>query len=211
MESFTLYGSRDSFIPWYNGHLPVAALPELGEHSASAIRNENSDKVLDSVDFRLGVNYAYHSVYPKVYPTVDIAVLKQNNTLVLMGKKHYATQWRFPGGFSDPEDETYECAARRELAEECGDIETGIMQYIGSAKINDWRYKHEVDKIITSLFKTALVFGTPKANDDLAELDWIEIKELPGMMEKNIISKEHFILVNMLLNNLGTQLPVAKQ
>jgi bifunctional NMN adenylyltransferase/nudix hydrolase len=201
-ESFILYGSRDCFMPYYNGHCQVVALPEFGEHSSTAIRNENSDKVLESVDFRMGINYAFQNTYSKVYPTVDIAVLKEGDTQVLLGKKHNAPEWRFPGGFSDPSDDSYEAAARRELQEECGDLEINAMQYIGSAKIDDWRYRSEEDKIMTLFFKTQWVFGHAKANDDLKELGWFPVKELQVMMQQGAIVKEHHVLVNLLLNNL---------
>lgn len=201
-ESFVLYGSRDSFMPYYNGHLQVVELPEFGGHSATAIRNDNSDKVLDSVDFRMGINYAFQNTYSKVYPTVDIAVLKDSDTLVLLGKKSNAPEWRFPGGFTDPADDNYETAARRELKEECGDLEVNALQYVGSAKIDDWRYRSEEDKIMTLFFKTQWVFGHPKANDDLKELGWFPVKELQAMMKQGTIVKEHHVLVNLLLSNL---------
>lgn len=202
-ESFILYGSRDCFIPYYSGHLPVVALPEFGAYSATAIRNENSDRVLDTTDFRMGVNYAYQNTYSKIYPTVDIAVLKDNDTQVLLGKKHHAPQWRFPGGFADPTDENYEAAARRELQEECGDMEVSAMQYVGSAKIDDWRFRSEEDKILTLLFKTQWVFGQAQANDDLKELGWFPVKELQSMMQLGTIAKEHHVLVNLLLKNVN--------
>lgn len=201
-ESFILYGSRDSFMPYYRGQLQKVALPEFGEHSATAIRNENSDKVLDSVDFRMGINYAFQNTYSKVYPTVDIAVLKEGDTQVLLGKKYNAPEWRFPGGFTDPTDDNYETAARRELQEECGDLEINAMQYVGSAKIDDWRYRSEEDKIMTLFFKTQWVFGHAKANDDLKELRWFPVKELQAMMQQGTIVKEHHVLVNLLLSNL---------
>lgn len=202
-EPFILYGSRDCFIPYYSGSLQVVALPEYGEHSATAIRNDNSDKVLESTDFRMGINYAYQNTYSKVYPTVDIAVLKDSDTQVLLGKKSNAPQWRFPGGFADPGDDTYEAAARRELQEECGDVEVNAMQYVGSAKIDDWRYRSEADKIVTLLFKTQWVFGNAQANDDLKELAWFPVKELSAMMQQGNIVKEHHVLVNLLLKNLN--------
>ncbi|OQP47532.1 hypothetical protein A4H97_05175 [Niastella yeongjuensis] len=151
----------------------------------------------------MGINYAFQNAYSKVYPTVDIAVLKDGDTQVLLGKKHNAPQWRFPGGFTDPTDDSYEAAARRELQEECGDLEVNAMQYIGSAKIDDWRYRSEEDKIITLFFKTQWVFGHPKANDDLKELGWFPVKELQAMMQQGTIVKEHHILVNILLSNLA--------
>jgi bifunctional NMN adenylyltransferase/nudix hydrolase len=202
LESFVLYGSRDSFIPAYTGHYSTIALPEAGDHSATAIRDSNSDKVLDTVDFRMGINYAYHNVYPKAYPTVDVAVLRENNTEVLLGKKSTSAKWRFPGGFVDPTDSNYEAAARRELTEECGALETGDMHYVGSAQIDDWRYRSETDKILTTLFKTELLFGNPKANDDLEDLAWFPVNELSSMMATGKITGEHMILVKLLLNNL---------
>ncbi|MGN6420909.1 MAG: NUDIX hydrolase [Pseudobacter sp.] len=203
MEMFRLYGSRDSFIPYYSGTMEVEALPEVGEHSATNIRDENGDKVLSSEDFRLGINYAYHSMYPKVYATVDIAVINEEKNEVLLGKKHRAAEWRFPGGFSDPEDLNFEAAARRELTEECGDLEVEEMQYIGSARINDWRYRKETDKIISLFFKTKFLFGNAKASDDLAEVTWFPISELATMKEQNRITPEHHVLVDLLIKNIN--------
>jgi bifunctional NMN adenylyltransferase/nudix hydrolase len=202
LESFVLYGGRDSFIPTYTGHNTVVALAASGDFSATAIRDNSSDKVLDTIDFRMGINYAYHNVYPKAYPTVDIAVLKQNNSEVLLGKKSTSNKWRFPGGFVDPTDKNYEEAAKRELTEECGAIETGNMQYVASTQIDDWRYRSETDKVMTTLFKTELLFGTPKANDDLEDLGWFSVQELGNMLESGKITDEHVVLVKLLLNNL---------
>jgi len=199
-ETFVLYGSRDCFIPYYSGHFEVQELPAAGNYSATSIREANADKVRDTEDFRMGINYAYHNTYKKVYATVDVALLNANSSKVLLGKKHNAKQWRFPGGFTDVTDLSYEAAAKRELSEECGSIETGNMIYLGSARIDDWRYRSEADKIITTFFKTNLLFGEPAAGDDLAEVQWFNIDELKIMINNNQIAKEHFVLVNMLLN-----------
>ena len=202
LESFILYGSRDSFMNVYTGKFNTEALPEQGNFSASEVRDACADKVMDSEDFRRGINYAYQNTYTKVFPTVDIAVLKDENTGVLLGKKHFASKWRFPGGFADPTDENFEEAAKRELAEECGNIETGPMQYIGSARIDDWRYRQEADKITTVFYKTTLKSGNPQAADDLEHLSWFPVKELANMIQHNAIAPEHHILVSLLLKNL---------
>ncbi len=201
-ESFVLYGSRDSFIPAYSGKFPTAALAAQEGFSATDIRDANADKVLDTADFRFGINYACQNTYSKVYPTVDIAILKEKGTQVLLGKKHFTSQWRFPGGFADPTDDNFEAAAKREMAEECGDIETGNMQYVGSARIDDWRYRQEPDKILTLFYKTELVYGEPKAADDLADLAWFPVQELIDMMESEQIAKEHYVLIKLLLKNI---------
>ncbi len=210
-ESFVLYGSRDSFIPYYSGDLPVVALPEQGDYSATTIRDENADRVLDTVDFRMGINYAYHNRYDAVHPTVDIALLRNEGKEVLLGKKPGAAQWRFPGGFADPADASYEAAAARELQEECGELRTGAMQYVGSAKIDDWRYRSEADKIMTLFFKAEYVSGAAKANDDLAELAWFYTRTLPDMLDTNSITPEHHTLVNMLITNITQSTATIKQ
>ncbi|UYQ91376.1 NUDIX domain-containing protein [Chitinophaga horti] len=201
-ERFVLYGSRNSFAPYYSGQLPVELLPEVGTHSATAIRDVNADRVLDSNDFRMGINYAYQNVYPKVYPTVDIAVL--NNGKVLLGRRHNAALWRFPGGFTDPADESFEAAAEREMREECGELVTTAMEYVGSVKIDDWRYRSEVDKIITSFYKTNYISGEAKGSDDIAEVAWFGLDALPQMLQQ--VTPEHRPLVKKLLANLNVDL-----
>lgn len=203
-ESFLLYGSRDSFIPYYTGTLKVVELPEYGDHNATELRTMNSDHVLDTDDFRLGINYAFHNTFPKVFPTVDIAVYNENHTQILLGKKYGQDKWRLPGGFTDPADDSYEEAAHRELMEECGKIEVSKMKYKASLKINDWRYKNERDKIITHLFVCHLIFGKPEAGDDLQEVGWFEVSKIAEMMIDNDIVPEHVDLLSILIASMIT-------
>jgi bifunctional NMN adenylyltransferase/nudix hydrolase len=200
-EKFLLYGGRDSFIPFYKGSLSTEVLPESGGYSSTAIREEGADIVLDSADFRYGINYAYHNQYARVNPTVDIAVLK-NHEYILLGKKKGCDQWRFPGGFVDPADARYEDAASRELNEECGSIVTGDMHYIGSSAIDDWRYRKENHKIISILFGTVWIEGEPIALDDLAFVEWVPLNNLSRMMENEQVVFEHKVLFKMLLSYL---------
>ncbi|MCZ8215507.1 MAG: NUDIX hydrolase, partial [Cyclobacteriaceae bacterium] len=86
-SKFRLYGSRDSFIKYYSGRFEVVELPESGSHNATLIREKISDQVLDSEEFRTGIIYAYANTYLKVYPTVDIAMFRNNKTEILLGKK----------------------------------------------------------------------------------------------------------------------------
>ncbi len=69
----------------------MVELPESGSHNATLIREKISDKVLDSEEFRTGVIYAYSNTYLKVYPTVDIAVFRNNKIEILLGKKKSTT------------------------------------------------------------------------------------------------------------------------
>ncbi|QEM09324.1 NUDIX domain-containing protein [Mucilaginibacter rubeus] len=197
-EQFCLYGSRDSFIPYYSGKFETIELPEHGDYNATELRKQYADKVFDSNDFRAGILYAYYNQYPKVYPTVDVALFRNNRSEILLGKKAINNKWRFVGGFTDPEDTCYEDAAERELAEECGEMQTTAMQYETSAKINDWRYRSEADKIITLLFSCDFIGGEPKAQDDIADLAWFKLTDLPLMIKDGSISEEHIELFNFI-------------
>jgi len=199
-DEFCLYGSRDSFIPWYSGKYPTVELPEHGDYNATELRKQYADKVSDSEDFRSGILYACYNQYTKVYPTVDIALFRNNKSEILLGKKANSTKWRLVGGFADPSDPDFESAAKRELTEECGDMETGKMQYELSSRINDWRYRSEDDKIITLLFSSDLINGTPAANDDIADLAWFPLNTLQKMIEMETISEEHINLFNFLIS-----------
>lgn len=188
---FTLYGSRNSFIPYYSGKLRTIELAENSHHNATLIREQISDKVLNSEEFRTGIIYAYSNMYVKVYPTVDIAVFRNNKTEVLLGKKDIDNKWRLLGGFSDPTDNTFEDAASRELEEECGPVVTTAMQYEKSLRVNDWRYKNESDKIITTLFSTDYVSGNAEGSDDIAEVKWFTLKAVAGMIAGRQTADEH--------------------
>jgi bifunctional NMN adenylyltransferase/nudix hydrolase len=190
-ESFTLYGSRNSFINYYSGKNKIEALPEVGGFNATEIREALKEKVMDSIEFRSGIIYAYANTYLKVYPTVDIAVFRDNKAEILLGKKDNDQKWRLLGGFSDPTDESYEAAAERELKEECGDIQTTEMKYEGSFRVNDWRYKSEKDKIITTLFSTDYISGDAVGSDDIAEVKWFALADLPEMMKASLTASEH--------------------
>lgn len=193
-ETFLLYGSRDSFIPYYTGKNKTVELPEHGDFNATELRRKYADKVLDSVDFRAGILYAYHNQYPKVFPTVDIAVFRNNHKQLLLGRKANSKQWRLIGGYSDPEDDSYETAAKRELTEECGPIEVGTLTYETSQQIDDWRYRAEADKIITTMFSCTIVSGIPEAQDDIIDLKWFDFEQLT----EADITPEHLVLIQFL-------------
>lgn len=202
-EKFLLYGSRDSFIPNYHGRLQTEELTSQSDFSGTAVREEVSDKVMDSEHFRLGINYACQNQYTKVYPTVDIAVLRNDSTEILLGRKPNMNEWRLPGGFADATDISFEAAAQRELKEECVGIETDEMRYVASTLIDDWRYRSETDKIITTLFYTNYLSGEAKAGDDLQDVKWFNIASLQQMMTEKQIAEAHIVLIKLLLNKIN--------
>jgi bifunctional NMN adenylyltransferase/nudix hydrolase len=171
----TLYGSKDNFSSRYSGKYDTEVLEaELGEED-EVVELESIENLRD---FRAGLLYASMRQFPTVYPTVDIAVFRNGYKEVLLAKKTNETKFRFPGGFTDPEDNSYEEAILRELGEECGNIEIKDLIYLGSARLTDWRYRGSSDAVITHLYACELVDGTPQPEDDIAEIHWLEITKL---------------------------------
>jgi bifunctional NMN adenylyltransferase/nudix hydrolase len=194
-QKAVLYGSRDSFIPHYKGHLPVIELEPNRIISGTELRKEASNKVKSSPDFRHGVIWGVNNQYPSCMPTVDVAIVDTVSRRVLLAKKPSEKLYRFVGGFASPKSESYEIDAKREAIEETG-LEIGEPEYIGSTLIDDWRYRKENNKIKTMFFVSKYIFGSPQANDDISEVRWFDLNSINDF---NIVS-EHRPLVTMFLN-----------
>jgi bifunctional NMN adenylyltransferase/nudix hydrolase len=197
-KTVTLYGSRDSFIRHYKGkHTTEELIPERTV-SATEMRKLSGNSVKSTADFREGVIWATQNRYPTTYPTVDVAAVDFVGKRVLLGKKAGEEALRFMGGFADPTDPTYEFAAARELSEEANiKIDPEQFIYIGSAKIDDWRYRAEVDQIKTLLFIVNIGDRTAQAGDDIAETQWVPIND----NLKSLVMPLHHKLVDLLLKD----------
>ena len=65
---------------------------------------------------------------------------------------------------------------KRECQEETG-LEIDDIQYVCSKNIDDWRFAKEGDRAITTVFyKAKKIFGGERANDDIVEVKWFDIK-----------------------------------
>jgi bifunctional NMN adenylyltransferase/nudix hydrolase len=199
-DNVTLYGGRDSFIPFYTGQFPtqVITLPDV-RVSATERRKYLARSYSNAPAFRHGVIHAVENRYPIVYPTVDVAVLrkKAQSTDMLLARKPNSLQWRFVGGFVDKADDNYMAAAGRELHEEVKNINTHELEYIGSFKIDDPRYRGTKDSIMTTFFKTYMMSGDPQPADDIEELKWFSM----DYFNPNILVDEHFDLYMALINS----------
>ncbi|HXA00363.1 MAG TPA: NUDIX domain-containing protein [Cytophagaceae bacterium] len=199
-ENFVLYGSHNNFIPYYSGKFEVSKPDRAGDVNASLLRDETCNKALDTIDFRCGIIYSNYNAYPKIYATVDMAVFRDNKKQVLLAQKESEGKWRLPGGFSDPVDADFEAAALRELREECGDIVVDDVRYEKSFKVDDWRYRNEEDKIITTLFSSSLVSGDAKADDDICKVDWFDLSQISNLLNEGKVVQEHIPLINYLIS-----------
>lgn len=193
----TLYGAKDSFIPFYSGKFKTEILTGAiveGEH-ATTMREKIAKTPNATADYRRGMITAAYNRYPATFPTVDIAILDDHNR-VLLGRKPDETDFRFVGGFVDPTDESLEAAAKREAIEECGKIELDGFKYVASVKVNDWRYANSIDGIMTSFFVCKYIYGAPKASDDIEAIKWFDLDTLT----EDMIVGEHKKLLVLLKN-----------
>ena len=215
-HSATLYGGRDSFIEHYTGKRECLELESNRILSATEIRGKISKKVMHTSDFRAGVTWATQNRYQNVLPTVDMAILDGLNKTpseILLGRKKNEEEYRYIGGFTDPRlDKCYEDAAKREIYEETN-LEVTPPVYIGSAFIDDWRYRYEKEKIITLLFKCRKMFGIVEAKDDIVECRWFHLWD--GVDDNKVlipaklpILKSHEILHAILIANLQKEMEV---
>jgi bifunctional NMN adenylyltransferase/nudix hydrolase len=82
--------------------------------------------------------------------------------------------------FRGPTDASLEAAARREVMEEAH-IEISTPVYAGSFLVDDWRYRHEVDKIVSTLFVAEYMYGAIQPDDDIEELRWFRLNRALGV------------------------------
>lgn len=187
----TLYGSRDSFIPHYSGRFkPVElTLPVSAEISSTAARQQLTNAVIESADFRAGVIHAAMNQWPRVVACVDIVLyhylwlgqqkqgVHADDVVFLLIRKEGEHTWRFAGGHAEPQTDSFEEDARREAAEETGQIITRV-EYLGSAKIDDWRWRGERDQIKTLVFAAETQTQSHKAGDDAKDTRWFSVREI---------------------------------
>lgn len=205
-DEVVLYGSRDSFISYYSGNYNTVELKATISISATEIRKQVANAPVSAPDFRAGVIWGAYQRYPTVYSTVDIALIDRPNNKILLGRKSTDQFLRFPGGFADPlVDKSFEDSAKRELREETGINVTGV-HCIGTTIVNDWRYRDNPnEKIFTHLYVGFYSMGPIVAGDDLASVQWVDLKNL----NENLFVPEHVELFKMLktefLDNRVTQ------
>lgn len=195
MGSICIYGGRDSFQKHYTGVYDTFEIGTTDCKEGTKIRQDVGDTIIDSYDFRSGMIYQSQNQYSKVFPTVDIAVIKNNQ--VLLGRRTTTSALRFPGGFVDPIDKNIEECALRELYEEFDvEVDFDSIKYVGSNLQNDWRYNSPNEKIMTSLYKVNYIYGGT-VKDEFYSVEWVTI----GHNQLTKIEDSHKKLFELLIND----------
>lgn len=196
-KTISLYGSRDSFAKDYFGNFNVINIEPIHNISGTELRNKISDPK-DKESFRLGIIDSHKTRFSISYQTVDMIILDEVKGNIVLGKKKNSDKWCLPGGFVDPTDLSLEDAVKRELKEEVLGIEVDEnVKYLGSLRVNDYRYRKEEDKILTALFLINWKSGEIKAGDDLEEVKWFPLGEVESLLQES-----HAPLLDLFLRSL---------
>jgi bifunctional NMN adenylyltransferase/nudix hydrolase len=200
----TLYGGRDSFVPHYHGRHKPVELPIEVKVSGAEIRDRLTNTVMESADFRSGCVYTVNNIRPRVIPCVDIiiardATLNENDrrTLILIARKCGEVGWRFVGGHAEVTSPDFESDAKREAYEETH-CDVDSLEYIGSALVDDWRWRKDPDKIKTLIFIGWTSSSLAEAHDDIAEARWVAL----GFLENIFIVPEHVVIYEKLKKHM---------
>lgn len=204
-QTVMLYGSRESFIDHYEGKHPTTELEAEHKVSGTEVRNEIRRNRPDAdPSWRRGAVHAAFARFPIAYTTVDIAVFNEAEDRIALGRKPNEPMWRLPGGFSEPHTDNFEADARREVQEELNLSITDPV-YIGSFRMDDWRYRGERDKIKSLLFTAKVQFGQLRGGDDIEEAKWFEVERdlrEPGAIDQ-LIMPNHRQLVEAVLSRVS--------
>ena len=108
-------------------------------------------------------------------PKLAVAVLIARDGRVLLGRRGPGTRepgkWSFPAGFVE-RGERVEHAAAREAREETG-LEVAVGDLIGL-------FSSDGETVVLAVY-AATATGEPEAGDDLTEVGWFSVSELPEL------------------------------
>jgi bifunctional NMN adenylyltransferase/nudix hydrolase len=180
----TIFCGPDGAGPAYReagGRWPIEVLDSMGGH-ASKMRESMLPRY--TKDFRAGIIYGIERRFVNPFPVVDAII--EDGEMILLGRKSHDPigKYRLIGGFVDVGDASLEVAVRREVHEETR-LEVSDIRYLGSARVNDWRFRSGPEGILTSVFTCRRIFGEIKASDDIDELKWFRKDEADRVIIAN--------------------------
>ena len=192
-EDIVLYGSRDSFLEHYKGRYECEFIPPVDSPSGTHTRSTITQ--MHTREFREGIIYSQFNRLPISYPVVDVAIYNPSDSKFLMGRKiiDKGNECRFVGGFVDTRDASLEDAAMREVGEETGHIEVTRPVYLGTCRIQDYRYRNSSDSILSAVFLVNYLYGKPIPSDDMGDLNWLTMDQI-----RDTIAFTHLPILHLL-------------
>src|SRR5918995_2363560 len=109
-------------------------------------------------------------------PKLAVAVLIARDGRILLGKRGPGARepgkWSFPAGFVE-RGERVERAAAREAREETG-LDVVVGDLVGL-------YSSEGETVVLAVYEASSAMGEPRAGDDLVQVGWFAISDLPEL------------------------------
>ena len=109
-------------------------------------------------------------------PKLAVAVLIARDGRILLGKRGPGARepgkWSFPAGFVE-RGERVERAAAREAREETG-LDVVVGDLVGL-------YSSEGETVVLAVYEATFAAGEPRAGDDLVEVAWFALSQLPEL------------------------------
>lgn len=188
-----IYAFNDT-LEHYNGSYEINSL------GARHVENIGMRKI-GGKQYRRGMMDASIIRYATGFPTIDVVAYQYSveSNKILLGRKEGSDNWHLPGGFFDPQkDNSFLDTAKRELFEETS-IQAEVLKHFDSMKVDDYRYKNEFDKIITTIYEFQIPFETVlNPTDDLIEVRMFSCDEI--MKDEFPIMKSHKEIIKLVIN-----------
>lgn len=211
-----IYGSRDSFIPFYSGVNEVIELEPSETYNATNIRKEIARETLDSEDFRAGIIYSTFNHKPEVKPYV-FSLVQNFKGEILLGKYKDEKYYHLIGDFTKTEDDNLETTSKRNLNEVTNsNINVTNVRYLTSCKFTDWRHRGESSSIMATILLSDYNFGTGLSALKEVETKWVKVQDLSNYngVRTKIAPEYRDIMTKLiekiynekLINNIGEKL-----
>jgi bifunctional NMN adenylyltransferase/nudix hydrolase len=183
-QTVCLYGGRDSFIKHYDGQYPTQELllNQSEFISATGIRKDIYNSVLNKEDFRKGIIYQSANKLTDTIPHVISIVFDKTYQKVLIGQRVNDKAFSFLTSSIDA-GETLESTAIKIIVDKIGVTSTAPI-YKGSFIVDDWKLRSEKEKILGMVFTTTIEFGRVEALDEYKVVKWVSVEELPEVIGK---------------------------
>ncbi len=153
-------------------------------------------------EFRLGFMAAMATTTPRVHPAVDLAIMNESHSHVVLGRKKCDEGLlRFPGTMIRPtRDKADRDAIHRILVHECGCTQISDLHLIESHTIkNEWPHKEAGDLVRTNFWTGILKDENPKTVSSRI-LDAVEFYPIDHLLKR--VVPQHRALARLLLSTL---------
>lgn len=208
-----IYGSRDSFIPYYFGIHEVIELEPSETYNATNIRKEIARETLDSEDFRAGIIYSTFNNKDEVRPYIS-TIVQNFKGEILLGKYKDEKYYHLLGEFVRDKDNNFEETSKRTMNEvTSNNLNINNVRYLTSSKFVDWRYKGESSSVINTVMLADYNFGISNSALKDLETKWVKVQDLSNThgIRTKIAPEYRDILTNVinkiynenLLTNVG--------